>query len=363
MKIRLLSLAAVAGITLAACGGSTGSLGSVPAPNPGAHGSSAKGTLTMRVPMTFAGIRVPSERGVQNGKRKPMFVDGNSNGAVNLYFDGTNILDFSSNTNPQVGPGPSGSGGLSYGGSYSWTSQIGQVGNQFVATVNVSYSTIPGPHTIAAVQTNGQCDVGQDPCWSNNDGYVIAEGKTTALLQPGSGNSTTLYLQGVMESAYLCDTACDGGSGQVDSNGDFDINVYVADENGTAIPYQVEADGTTVVPFDNGSYQIVTADNGSATGDNILSITQPQTSYSTPGQAASGNYGEGIKLHCLNVGSTIVQAQLLSSDPSKGNINAFNYTANNYPAAGSVLSTVGSDQYFGNTLHVLCNANGNINIQ
>ena len=185
--------------------------------------------------------------------------------------------------------------------------------------------------------------------YSNTNGYVLTEGQTTLNLQPGPNNVSTLVLKGVMQSAYLCgDTNCDGGMTYGPSG--YPITVFVADEAGDAIPFQKDTSGNPV-PFDNGSYQIIEPD-----GQNIVTITQPGTTYSTPGTDDHSLYGENITIKCNTVGTTQVEAVLLASDPSSGSVANFTYSANNYPAAGSVLGSVGSNQFFGNVLSVTCTA-------
>ena len=292
--------------------------------------------------------------------RRPMFVDGSSNGAVNLYFDGTHMLDFSQTTGTP-GPGPSGSGNLSNGGSYTWSSVISDVGNQAVATVTVNYNTIPGPHTIGAVQTNGACPVGGDPCMSNSPGYVLAEGQTTQVLQPGNNNATALYLRGVVESMYICDPGCQGQNLVVDSNGDYDLYVVAADENGTAITYQTFTDSTgntQVVPFDNGTFSLHDTAG-------ILSIDKPGP-FSTPGtDHANGGYGVDIKVHCTKTGTTTLYAQLDGNGGTPSNpVTGFSVTpGTNYPTANQIVGSVGADEYYGNQLPLNCNAGGSITIE
>ena len=105
------------------------------------------------------------------------------------------------------------------------------------------------------------------------------------------------------------------------------------------------------VPFDNGSYQIIEPD-----GQNIVTITQPGTTYSTPGTDDHSLYGENMTITCNTPGTTQVEAVLLASGPSSGSVANFGYNVKNYPAAGSVLGSVGADQYFGNVLSVTCPA-------
>lgn len=372
MKFRFPAMMAVAGLMLAGCGGGgTGGVSPIPQPTgtPGAK-ATAKSTLTFKIPLTLPGIRVPSATR-HTAAVSPKFIDGDSNGAISVYFDGQAVIDNlsfdTSDSTPVPGPGPSGSANMPDGGTFTYTSTIayGPNGsNQVYAIVNASYNSVQGVHKIGVVQTDGPCVWG-GPCIAGTQGFVLAEGQSTVTLQPGTNPAINMYLHGVLQSAYICDAGCDGGVGSMDANGAYDLTVTVADEAATAIPYEVEADGTTVVPFDNGSYQIVETD-----ANNIVKIGQASTSYSTPGTADStGLYGENITVTCQNAGSTTIAAELTGTNtPLNGGVDGFTYnygtaSGDNYPAAGSLLASAGADQFFGNSMSLTCAANGTITIQ
>ncbi len=337
------------------------------APTPTATPTSGSGTVVISIPLGRTALGPPSSALRVARSAKPAFLDANSNGGITAVFDGETIANeiaFAPNGNVTEGQtGPSGSGTLPNGGSYAYTSvytftnsQGSGSGNQPYANITLTYTTNPGSHTLGVVQPDGPCADG-GPCISNTNGYVLSEGQQTFSLQPGANTTPTLLvLRGVLQSAYLCDTACDGGPG-VYSNGAYDITVFVADESGTAIPYQVDGNGNPV-PFDNGSYQIVETD-----ANKIVTITQPAASYSVPGQALHSLYGEDITISCNQAGSTTVAAELVPGGPSSGSVAGFTYTSANYTAAGSVLGSVGADQYFGNTLAVNCTSTGGVTVQ
>jgi hypothetical protein len=356
MRGLILTTALVGACALAGCGGGTASS---PVPKTATQSkATATGSVTFAIPLGMKISGAPSQSLSSRGK-KPAFVDASTDGAFTVIFDSSTMLNaipFQPNGNVTEGEtGPSGSGSLPDGGSFTYAvtytftnSQGSGSGNQPYADVSFSYLTMPGSHTLGIVETDGPCNAG-GPCIPNTNGYVLTEGQTTLNLQSGTNNTATLVLKGVMQSAYLCDAACDGQAGTYGANG-YSITAFVADEAGDAIPYQTDASGNPV-PFDNGSYQIVEADT-----KNIVTITQPGTTYSTPGTADHSLYGENISITCNTVGTTQVEAVLLASDPSTGSVTNFTYNANNYPAAGSVLGSVGADQYFGNVLSVNCTA-------
>lgn len=379
MKLRLLSILALTGIGLAACGSGSGASSSVPAapPAPNAPGShqAAKATLSFSFALGNGQIAGTAPLLRHQSSAHRMFIDGNaSNGAITMFFDGVEVMDHVSfGTSGTPGPGPSSSSSISLpgGGSFSYTSTISQgTGNQPWVTVNGTFSTYTGNHTIGVVQTNGPCipdSYGRQSCIAGTDGYVLAEGQNTFTMQPGSNNNLALYLHGVMQSAYICDEdlsgnpVCDGGIGPVQSDGTYHLYAVVADENGTAITNQ-QVGGSTL-PFDNGSYQIAEQDQ-----NGIVTITNAGP-FSGPGTDRHGLYGENITIKCNQTGSTTVAAELAGTNtPLGGGVTGYTYAygtaaGDNYPAAGSILGAVGADQFFGNELNFSCDASGNITIQ
>ena len=373
--IGYLSLAAL--LCVAACGGdgSGGSSSSGSASTAGTQTTSqqptATGSVTMSIPLKNGDgntVRTPTALGSQSGTTlKPTFVDGGSNGYVKVFFDGVQVAAFPTANLPS-GPGPSGSANLANGGSFSYQSTISYVRNQPVATIAATYATVPGTHKIGAVQVNGPC-ASSDPCIPNNEGYVLAQGETAALLQPGQNADVSLYLRGVMQSAYICDyPACNGSGLTVDQDGYYHLYVVVADENGTAITHQVDASGSTI-PFDNSYYAIV------ETGNSLLDIRTEagkpiggQSLY-TPGSDRQsdngGSYGVAIKVKCNAAGTTTLIAQLgPDGGKSIAPIAGFAATSGtNYPTANIALGSVGADQYFGNQLSLSCNGTGALTVQ
>lgn len=355
-RISTIAAIAIAAISITACSGGTGS-STIPNPvqTPVTKQGAAQGTITMSIPLGNGS----NQRGTMS-VRRPMFVDGNTNGNVTIVFDGVNIpISFAPTVTSGAGPSQSNIS-LPNGGTFSYTSTVGPVptnGNQIVATLNATYTTIPGPHTVGVVQTNGAC--GSDPCILNTDGYVLAEGEATPDLAPGPNANTVLYLKGVLESDYICPHSGGCSSlGSPNTDGSYTLDVIVADENGTAIPYQKDAQSNPI-PFDNGSYSIVAVD------PSIVTITPLHAGpYTTPGtDRASGTYGEEINVKCANVGSTVIEAKLDAGDNSAPTVTKFNAVSGDYPAAGSVLGSVGADLYYGNTPTINCTSTGSMTIQ
>jgi hypothetical protein len=283
------------------------------------------------------------------------------NGTFDVFVDGAQVLNASfappldSSGNPIPGPGPSSNVKLANGGSLTYTSTVSST----AVTVNATLTMLVGTHTLGVVQTNGPCapdPYGRELCIANTDGYVLSEGQASFTLVGGQAVTVPLYLRGVMESAFLCDAACDGGAGTPDASGLYHITAYASDEAGDAIYQQTDSSGN-LVPFDNGSYEIVETDGGG-----IVTLGGLAASYNTPG-TAGGQYGQAFTVACNKVGIATIAMELLSADPSQGDVTGFSYTPQNYPAAGSTLSTVGADEYEGNTLTVNCSGSANVVIQ
>ncbi|MGZ3506041.1 MAG: hypothetical protein ACXWNJ_09270 [Vulcanimicrobiaceae bacterium] len=376
MKSRFISALAIAGLMLtAACSGGGGSSSSgasvIPNPPPVSPGtqSVAKSSVSFRVPFaTHTAGRVPSSLGRKAGV-KPMYVSPYSNGGLTVIFDGQTVVNafavpLDSNGNPIAGSGPSGNATLPNGGTFSYTSTItvNSSGNGYVQ-LNANYTTIPGSHTIGVVQTDGPCvpdQYGRALCIPNTNGFVLAEGQTTFTLNSGANAPNTLFLRGVIQSAYLCDAACDGQAGTPDANGVYHLTAYAADESGQSIYQQADGSGN-VVPFDNGPYMIAETD-----ANNIVTLSGSLGPHNAPGSDnPHGPYGENFTIKCNSVGTTTVAMEFAPGAPSAGTVTGFNYTANNYPqpSLNPILSTVGADGYFGNTLALNCTATGSLIIE
>jgi hypothetical protein len=365
-------LAGVSLLILAACGSGAGSNGLVPISKPPVTTqANAKSSITFTIPLGSSSLRAPLSQDARHANasaRKPLFIDGNSDGGMSVYFDGVSIVP---NVDFTTMNGKVGGGTLANGGSYTFSSQIVTEGatNQLAALVTVQYTTIPGLHTIGAVQTNGAC-TGSDPCLSNNNGYVLAEGEVVFSLAPGTNPAKALYLKGVAESAFICDSGCTGGLGTPLADGSYNLDVVVADENGTAIPHQV--DNGKPVPYDNGPYDIVTVDPTVAVVTDAASKA-PLGDFSTPGTHrhsqdimkpnGNGIYGETVNVKCIKTGSTTIEAKLTATS-AIGHVLGFAPTpGTNYPMAGSVLGFTGADNYYGGTMAINCSASGTLTIQ
>jgi hypothetical protein len=325
--------------------------------------SKASAGITFSIPLKPHGAAAtPSSVARASVSRvKPQFISMSGNGTFDVFVDGAQVLNASfappldSSGNPIPGPGPSSNVKLANGGSFTYTSTVSST----AVTVNATLTMLVGTHTLGVVQTNGPCapdPYGRELCIANTDGYVLSEGQASFTLVGGQAVTVPLYLRGVMESAFLCDAACDGGAGTPDASGLYHITAYASDEAGDAIYQQTDSNGN-LVPFDNGSYQIVETDDGG-----IVTLGGLAASYNTPG-TAGGQYGQAFTVACNKVGTATIAMELLSTDPSQGDVSGFSYTSQNYPDAGSTLSTVGADEYEGNTLTVNCSGTANVVIQ
>ncbi len=279
-------------------------------------------------------------------------------------------------------PNASGSFTLSNGqsGTYAFTLATGANLGYYVATLNLTL--IPGPHTIGVVL--------QDTPANNN--FVLSEGQIAVNLVPGS-NTATLSLNGVLDSAYLCDATCDGNIGTQLADGSWDVVVFVSDESGYAINYQ------TGVPFANKSnYSLEEVNSAVRIGpaspstNGIVEINECSTPgctaplaasgttgpnlvgpFFTPGQYQTFNQGVGsgtpyiaginANIKCVKPGTTYVAAVLNTSSPSAGAVNGFDYTSLNYPTPGEILAEVPASINFGNVLTVNCSANLSLTVQ
>jgi hypothetical protein len=368
VKIRILTVLAITGVMLTtACGGGGGSSSGVtpvPTSTPSVtKKADAVSSLSFKIPFALGANRAPSAQG-RKSSVKPQYISQYSNGGITILLDGQTLVDnasfvppFDASGNPIAGPGPSGSGTFSYTSTVSVSN-----GNGYV-TVNGNFTTIPGPHTLGVVQTDGPCvpdSYGREQCLATTNGYVLAEGQTTFTLDSGNNLPTSLTLKGVMQGAFLCDAACDGQVGPQDANGLYHLTAYVTDESGAVITQQSDGNGG-FVPYDNGQYQIVETDN-----NGIVTLGGNTGPFTAPGSDnAHGPYGENFTIQCAKVGSTTVAAELVVPFVSTGSVTGYTYSSANYPQplTNPILSVTGADQYYGNVLNIDCTANGSIVIQ
>ncbi|RZT36648.1 hypothetical protein [Cupriavidus agavae] len=356
-----LSLSVLSALLLAACGGGGGE-----GPTQSVAEANASGTVTMTIPLKSVDrTRTPAAADAGTTK-KPTFIDGDSNGLLKVFFDGQEVFSFRTTGEPAVTGGPSGTATMDNGGTFNYSTTISLVNNQPVAKVVGTYKTTPGNHTIGAVQVNGPCTVAH--CIADNEGYVLSQGQATVRLQPGDNGAATMYMRGVMQSVYICNDNCNGQTGPIQSDGLYHLYVVVADENGTAIPYQESSPGHPV-PYDNGAYQIVEVPTNTP---KLLEITDPEgdritenTWFSSPGlfrKFGTEGYGIGVRLRCVGVGTTRLIARLGAQGGTPVVKVDKAMEARHYPTANMELGPVGANQQFGNQLTVNCEASGAVTV-
>jgi hypothetical protein len=319
---------------------------------------------------------------------KPQFMDSIAftapGSALQLYLDTHNVATISftgiatdSDGNLQPGPGPSAtSTSTPDGGSISYHSTI--TSTEIDVTVNLT-TISEMQHTLGIVQTNGAC-VGTDPCIANNSGYVLAEGQTSFTLNTGSSNSgVSLTLQPVLEAGFICPTGsyplgCNGTPGALGTDGWYHITAMPTNENGvTAIPQTKPADWAPyLTAYGNGAWQIEELD------ENHVVDLEPDTDLGTdslgpyitpkPIQRPSGYYWDGqyAKFKCQKNGTAIIGMRLYPGAPGSKAVKAdgFTHNSNNYPDAGALLGSTGSDIFYGNGagMTVQCNMYGSVAI-
>ena len=173
MRNFILTTALVSACFLTACGGGSGVSSPVPTTATGPttanqNKATAISSVTFAIPLgiTFSGA--PSQS-LSSRAKKPEFIDASTNGAFTVIFDSSTMLNaipFQPNGTVTEGEtGPSGSGTLPNGGSFTYAvtytftnSQGSGSGNQPYADVSFSYTTTPGSHTLGIVETDGPCD-------------------------------------------------------------------------------------------------------------------------------------------------------------------------------------------------------------
>jgi hypothetical protein len=403
MSRHAFAFAALAGMLFAAgCAGgfSGGGGGGVP-PYGGHHSANAQGNITFRIPEKGSGVRAPESGARSNGAQsvKPQYISAETS-AMTLIIDGSVAINDAQipNLGTDATPPPNASGScgtLPNGQSCSYSFVLGTGSNQGYYVATISVTLIPGPHTVGVVL--------QDTPANNN--FVLSEGQANYTLVPGSNTPATLFLEGVMDSAFLCDATCDGQigapAGQL-ADGSYNVVAYACDEGGWCIPYQTD-NNSNAVPFDNGGnysltecdtvsgktctgntgiVQLETCDTGGSTpvafgangGEGLgppAACTPAAGSgpFTIPGQYRYANQGTSVNylmgmvtnIKCLKPGSTNVA--MIYNGPSSGGVTGFSYSSSNYPTAGQIISSVPAYPSFGNTIAVNCSANLTITLQ
>jgi hypothetical protein len=394
MNRSVLTLASIStlALSLAACGGGgSGGTGVNPQPPAPVQTTSPTSKATASVNVSFVvpvatGHANPSSSKRQTkslSSRKPLYVSPDTAGFF-LFMDGQAIFGTVStgsapNTAATFATGTHNSSATIPGGgtaSYTVTQQSGTGTGCTVTTcsnpytydtVTASLHVLPGSHTFGAVLTAA-------------DGFVLSEAQESQTLNGGANTPATFYLMGVVDSAFWCDAACDGGTGPANSDGSYTLAVFGTDHEGDAIPYQTV--GSTPVTVDNGPLKLVETDT-----NNIVTIT-PGGPFTNPGNANTVTYTEAgqatilsgwtANVKCVNVGSTTVALQV--GPNSTGGVTGFNYSADIvssadpvnpaspvynpfatpttrvYTDANQYVGTVPVQQDFGNELLVSCDA-------
>ena len=405
MLKQIFGISTIAGMLfVAGCGPGSGGA-SVPNIVPASHGANALGAIVFRVPLARNSVRAPNSH--NSGKSsdaqtvKPLYVSAETSG-MTLLVDGTVAINDAQipNLGTDATPPPNASGScgtLPNGQSCAYSFVLGTNQNQGYYVGTITTTLIPGPHTIGIVLQDTPA----------NKNFVLSEGQATYTLVPGSNAPATMFLEGVMDSAYLCDANCDGTigapAGQL-ADGSYNVVAYACDEGGWCIPYQTD-NNNNAVPFDNGgSYslvecdtvtgktctgnagivQIETCDSGGTTP--VPAASQPDLTACTPAAGAGpftlpGQYtyeeqvaalpapagtvwylaGMLTNIKCLTPGTTNVA--MIYNGPSTGGVTGFSYNSSNYPTSGQIISAVPAYAGFGNTIAVNCNSNLTITLQ
>jgi hypothetical protein len=369
LNIRFFSAASLM-VALAACSGGGSATPPVARSTPAAPSGSATAPeiISFRIP-------APASSGASNpssavraktslSSRKPLYVSPDTS-AFTLSIDGDLVFSGASATTP----GSSATTNIpNQTGTASYTITPGGRSPNAYYTVAASLDVVPGQHTIGVALTAV-------------DGFVLSEEQQTYTLNGGSNPAATLYLQGVVDSAFWCDAACDGGAGTPSASGVYTLDVYATDHAGDAIVYQTN--GTAPVPLDNGPTNLIEAADSNGSGTVTIANAGP---FTTPGNAfamGSGTQaGYSVALQCQKIGTATVAMQV--GPASAGDVSGFNYTApintsldpvdpstgnpwatpqtSVYTMPNQLVGSVPVTQDFGNELSLSCDANLNLTI-
>lgn len=406
MKRSVFALASIStlALSLTACGGGGGGTGTgqqVPTA-PATTSPTSKATASVKVSFvvpvatghtnpssTARSTKSLSTKGLSS--RKPQYISPDTAGFF-FFMDGQAIFgtvtsNSSPNTAASLTPNTYNSTATIPGGgsaSYTVTQQTataptpnpGQGCTVYTCsnpytydTITASLNVLPGLHKFGVALTAA-------------DGFVLSEDQESQTLNGGANTPATFYLKGVVDSAFWCDAACDGGTGAANSDGSYTLAVFGTDHEGDAIPYQTVA--SVPITVDNGPLALVETDS-----NGIVTMTStPSGPLTNPGNANTVTYTEAgqasiqsgwtVNVKCVKVGTTTVALQVGSS--TTGGVTGFNYSADIdsskdtvngaapyynpfttpttrvYTDASQDVGTVPVQQDFGNELNVNCDA-------
>lgn len=373
----LRALLVITTLALAACsgGGSGSSPTTIPNTTPPPTGQpTAVQSISFRIPASLLTHTTPTStvRALKSfATRKPLYVSPDT-AAFSLYIDGQAALkNIPANAAGSASAQPI--SGLTGTAGYTITQQTNNGQTYYLVTATTDL--LPGQHAIGVVLTAA-------------DGFVLSEDQETLALNGGSNQPATFSLRGVVDSAFWCDAACDGGAGTPAADGTYTLQVFATDHEGDAIAYQTDAKGNAV-QLDNGPVTLVETD-----GKNTVTIGNAGP-FGNPGNAFTVSYLEGgntilegynVTLKCNALGTATVAVKV-GSGPLNGGVTGFNYSAlidpskdpvnpnapvfNPFPTpqtavyttAGLLVGTVPVTQDFGNQLTLNCDATLNLSFQ
>jgi len=368
LNIRIFCAASLT-LALAACGGGGSATPPVRA-TPVSPGGSATApeSISFRIPApALSGITNPpsaSQTKTSLSSRKPLYVSPDTS-AFTLSIDGDLVFSGASATTP----GSSATTNIpNQTGTASYTITAGGRSPNAYYTVTASVDVLPGQHTIGVALTA-------------LDGFVLSEAQQTYTLNGGSNPAAVFSLQGVVDSAFWCDAACDGGAGTPSASGVYTLDVYPTDHEGDAIVYQTS--GSAPVSLDNGPVNLIEATDSNGGGTVTIANAGP---FTNPGNAftiGSGSQsGYSVALQCAKIGTATVAMQV--GPATAGGVSGFNYAApintsldpvdastgnpwatpqtNVYTTPNLLVGPVPVTQDFGNELSLSCDANLNLTI-
>jgi hypothetical protein len=376
------ALALLTSIAVTGCGGGGGSpSASLPAgPASGSPVSPSNSTLaTQKLSLLVPRLKssslskapTPASARVASAARKPMYVSPDT-AQIGIYLDqtgtGTNAgppakaniaLPAETTTTGDTNHG-SQTVDTASGETVAWTTAPYTNANG-VAYYQISlvFQLLPGQHTVGVVLQAA-------------DGFVLSEAQASYTLAAGSNTAATMALQGVADSAFICDWfspgVCDGGLGAMDADGTYHEVAFVADHEADVLMQQTI--GGNVLPLANGPWSLAETD-----GKNIVTITNAGP-FSDPGAYANvasstqqttavGSWYSGqpitIKCNVVNA-STTISVQVGKS--AQGQVTGFDYT-NKWTTPGQFIgaATPSAVTGQGNTMTFSCDAGLSLTVE
>lgn len=301
-------------VLLTACGGGGSSTGSTYAPITPTQQQKSVAAFSFSIPAAPQGTTAQSIRTPQYISAGNNGLDFIEDGSV-LVANNTAILNGGVVSGTTIATDTAGDT-LTFGG-YTYNATTARL------EITLNLTTEPGPHTFGIAVRGGMPSI------------ILGENQIRVVLPGHATTNVAFPLRGIVANAAIeCPTVAENAAGNNcnnfqnlvpgNINGTYTFAAIAEDYEGFPIYQQLNPDGTTFVPYDNGTLTPVVVSGPATIADAIGSP------WSTPGNALIGapagswwetkggltfTYGNTFNVVCNGSGTAVVALQLSGTTP------------------------------------------------